>query len=435
MPFNAHRVFAGSNNVDGYLDALTLDSKLEESLRSARDQIRKAVKEGLADWSTVVRRQDLFDSALTASEVPPLRPKFRMQGSFTYRTCNVPAQIPPQEVDLDDGLFLPISFLIQNGGSRPSVASKGFFATVERILAPLCKRNQWVLITDKPSCVRIRVSDKAHIDLALYAISDQDFETLTQTAVALMAQDARQRVQLFDQLRDSLEFPEDVYGRLRNDQIMLAHRDDGWKPSDPRLLEEWFRDALKTHGEQLRRICRYLKGWRDYQWSACRLASIAIMSAVITAYEEALTDVPDNRDDKALLLVAEKLPGLLSNAILNPVVAGQRLDEGWTTGQRTEFVAKANDLLRNIRRAIIEVDEAGAAIAALAAAFGDRIPDDIRLVSSDEDEPAPERKAAALAAPTLIIPSGAEAARRAELAARELESRGPQSKPWLDKSK
>ena len=42
-----------------------------------------------------------------------------------------------QEIDLDDGVFLPVSFLSQNGGAHPIVASAGYFAAVERILLAL----------------------------------------------------------------------------------------------------------------------------------------------------------------------------------------------------------------------------------------------------------------------------------------------------------
>jgi hypothetical protein len=62
---------------------------------------------------------------------------------------------------------------------------------------------------------------------------------------------------------------------------MLAHRDEGWKPSDPRKLEEWFRAAVRQHGEQLRRVCRYLKNWRDNRWEGCRLSSIALMACTV----------------------------------------------------------------------------------------------------------------------------------------------------------
>lgn len=432
MTLNAHCVFVGKGEEEGYLDKLTLDESKVEALRNARDEVRQALQHGLRNWSGVVRKEDLFAAELMSIDVPGLRPKFRMQGSFVYRTCNDPAQTPPQEADLDDGLFLPVSFLSQNGTLHPSVTSKGFFIAVERILDPVCKRNRWLLITDKPSCVRIKISSDAHIDLALYAVPDEEFQELVETAAA-RAGNSQERVALLHELQDNLELAEDLYRAVGADQIMLAHRDDGWKPSDPRLLEDWFHSAISAHGEQLRRVCRYLKGWRDYQWPACRLASIAVMSAVVTGYQQALKRVPENRDDEALLVIAESLPGIFANAIANPVTAGQRLDEGWTGEQRAEFVAKAKELLRQIRFAFSESDDAEVALATLTTVFGSRIPDDPELISMDKHS-APETKAAALAAPAMIIPTGAEATRRAELAARELENRGTKSKPWIGNS-
>jgi hypothetical protein len=383
MTLNVHRVFTGSGGAKNYLSALTVDDATEATLRAARDKIRNAVKDGLRDWETLVRKQDLFESVFASVEPPPLRPKFRMQGSFSYRTCNVPAQTPPQEIDLDDGVFLPVSFLSQNGSIHPAIVSRGFFVAVERILDPLCKSEGWRLVKDKSSCVRVEVTNDAHIDLALYAIPDEDFISLVETASAKAAH-TQNRVLTKRQLQESIEFADELYRDLPADHIMLAHRDEGWKKSDPRKLEDWFRAALKTYGEQVRRICRYLKGWRDYQWNACRLASIALMAAVIKAYEEAAAAVPENRDDKALLMVAERLPGILSGRIDNPVVEGARLDEGWSPEQRAAYVARAKDLHRRLQDALQGTDNPDGALASLTAAFGDRIPDDTDLIATED---------------------------------------------------
>ena len=97
-----------------------------------------------------------------------------MQGSFAYRTLNEPAHNPPQEIDLDDGVFVPVSFLNDSGRARPALISSGYFAAVEALPAPICVLNGWKLIDDKPSCVRVELDGSAHIDLALYAIPDAE---------------------------------------------------------------------------------------------------------------------------------------------------------------------------------------------------------------------------------------------------------------------
>jgi len=86
------------------------------------------------------------------------------------------------------------------------------------------------------------------------------------------------------------------------------------------------------------------------------------MSAVVTVYDEAQEAVAENRDDLALLMVAERLPNILSGVIANPVVDGQRLDEGWTSEQRSEFVSEAKVLLRHLQDAIMGTDDREVAI-------------------------------------------------------------------------
>lgn len=387
MALNAHQVFNGGRGEEGYLAALTLDGATEQMLRNARDRIRGALKEGLRNWEALIQKHELFEAAFASAEMPHLRPKFRMQGSFSYRTCNVPAQNPPQEIDLDDGVFLPVSFLSQNGSMHPAVVSRGFFAAVEKILAPLCMKQGWKLIKDKASCVRVQISKDAHVDLALYAIPDQEFVTLVEAAASIMPTNIQGRVNAKTEVIEGIEFAEELYRGLKPDHIMLAHREEGWKPSDPRKLDDWFQAALKNHGEQVRRICRYLKGWRDHQWRSSRLSSIALMAAVVKAYKEATDEASQSRDDKALLMVVERLPAILSGEIENPVVSGQRLDEGWTQEERYNYVEKAKELLHRIQNALLYTNNAKTALVNLTAAFGDRIPDDTSLVIPDDVAP------------------------------------------------
>ena len=128
-------------------------------------------------------------NAETSTSLPSflrLRPRFRMQGSGAYHTLNDPAHKPPQEVDFDDGVFLPTSFVNGGGMVEPLLAAKGYFIVVENILAPLCEDNGWKLIATKPTCVRVRVDNHAHIDLPLYAIPDEQFVELVEANARIM---------------------------------------------------------------------------------------------------------------------------------------------------------------------------------------------------------------------------------------------------------
>ncbi len=376
MSMNAHRVFMGPSGADHYLAALTIDEKTERKLRAVRDVLREALRDGLRSWPTRIRADELFEKSMVTAAPSVLQPKFRMQGSFAYHTVNLPEHQPPQEIDLDDGVFLPVSFLSQNGKVNPVVMSRGYFSAVERILMPVCKHRGWKLITDKASCVRVQVTPDAHVDLALYAIADEPFSRLIEKAALAKSLNSQQR----QSLEDSIELMEDAYRDLSENEIMLAHREEGWKPSDPRKLDDWIRDAVSRHGPQLRRLCRYVKGWRDFQWPKSRLASIALMSAVVTVFDRASVEFDDSRDDRALLKVAQELPGILAGEISNPVVDGQRLDEGWTSQERSDYVIRARELVKHVQAALDGTNDVDAALARLKAAFGQRIPDDKGLI-------------------------------------------------------
>jgi hypothetical protein len=387
MGINAHRAFNGATTENTYLRALTIDDLERKKLRDARDDIRDAISGGFRKWSNVIDREELFESVALATtylhdDEPTLRPKFRMQGSWSYHTLNCATFVPPQQVDLDDGLFLPISFLNRQGTAHPAIISSRYFDAVEAMIAPLCMQRGWTLVK-KPSCIRVVIDTESHLDIALYAIPDDEFRVLLEKASATAA--TRFGASVLD---EAVSFAEEIYPNIPADRIMLAHRREGWKPSDPRKLEDWFQEAVEEHGEQLRRVCRYLKGWRDYTWEECRLSSIALMACVVTAFDEASAAASENRDDRALLGTAERLPGLLSNRIPNPVVDGQFLDEGWTLTQREAFVKGAEGLLGSLARALNSSDPEYA-MDALRSSFGHHMPEDEDLFRSESEIGAP----------------------------------------------
>lgn len=385
MPLNAHRVFFAPGDTRHYLRELTIDPGTDQSLREVRDILCTELRDGLRRWSQFASANELFEKHVASAPPPVLAPKFRMQGSFAYHTVNEPEYKPPQEIDLDDGVFLPVSFLRQQGAVQPVVLSHGYFFAVERILLPVCARKGWELCTDKPSCVRVKLPFNAHVDLALYAIADDQFVRLVEKeALAKGLNEERRRA-----LEDQLDLMESVYRSLDTNEIMLAHRKEGWKPSDPRRLDDWFAEANKRHSEQLRRVCRYLKGWRDYKWKESRLASIALMAAVVKVYDQAGGAINSTRDDKALLHVANALPGILDSQIDNPVVPGQRLDEGWSGEDREAYVEAANQLAEYMRVALERCSNPDEAFEYLRAAFGPRIPDDPTLIQVADSLSAP----------------------------------------------
>ena len=64
----------------------------------------------------------------------------------------------------------------------------------------------------------------------------------------------------------------------------MATRAGEWKPSDPGAVAQWFRDCSSVHGEQLQRICRYVKAWRDFHWTEGGPSSILLMILVTQGF-------------------------------------------------------------------------------------------------------------------------------------------------------
>lgn len=386
MPINAHKAFV--SRPSGYKFALNLSEEQERTLRNARDEIRSEISSQFGAYAKALGDQVLFEDKAPVLVRSYQTPKFRMQGSFSYHTCNQPAHVPPQEIDLDDGLFMPVSYFQKSGDRSPVVQSAAYFFIVERILAPLCDKKGWHLVTDKPSCIRVKIDDTMHTDLALYSVPDTDFQRIVK--------DSQSRGVHF---RDELRMEDTAYRMLSHDELMLAHRNEGWMKSDPRKLEDWFVDAVKQYGEQVRTVSRYLKGWKDFQWPEGRLASIALMAAVVSVFEKASVAIASDRDDLALLRVAEDLPDFLTNDISNPVVEGARLDQGWSAEERSDYVAKAKVLAERLKGALMQASDRAAAVEALQDQFGGRIPDDLTLYVPDASL---ETKASEFAAPTAL---------------------------------
>ncbi|UXN68574.1 CBASS cGAMP synthase [Devosia neptuniae] len=421
MALNAHRLFENQTTYGSFHSAITVTENQENQLRAARDDIRSALKRGLRDWADVVEKAILFEDVASSFPTPPLRPRFHMQGSFSYRTQVEPAQFPPQQIDLDDGLFLPVSYLTNNGARHPVVASKGLFAAVERILLPLCKTKGWKLGDPKDSCVRVEISQTAHVDVALYAIPDAQFAQLVEDAAAAQLQ--KGLVDNAARIRDEVEFDADLYRRISGSEIMLAHRKEGWKPSDPRKLGDWYQTAVDNHGSQVRRVSKYLKGWRDFQWESSRLSSIAIMAGIVAAYDADPQGFEDSRDDLAILSIAKTLPAFLSARIDNPVVDGQRLDEGWSADQRNEYVAAASSLANLVRRAIEMSASPTEAVRLLQEAFGQRIPKHEDLIEVE-----------ALPAPA-VVRSAEYREQVAAAAVSDVRQAGTATRPWSSRNK
>lgn len=155
---NVSKLLYTTTDPESFLENLNAE---DGDLKAAKAKIRGHLREAFSKTS-----RDLFGQEVC--------PRFFTQGSSSYKTLNDPAWPPSQQKDLDDGCYLPLSFV---KGEQPSKAAEQFFKFVDAVLGELAKAEGWTLIK-KPTCVRLEIALDAHIDIPLYAIPDREFALL-----------------------------------------------------------------------------------------------------------------------------------------------------------------------------------------------------------------------------------------------------------------
>ena len=346
---NLSPLFNTSEDEPNLLQALELTAAQRLQITVAKNEVRQCLKLGIP---RVLVEQGY------KGDIP--QPRFFTQGSWAYKTLNSPAHLPPQQSDVDDGAYLPISFL--KGSKKPSVASAIFFAAAEEALRKLveAKRSEnWKLVTDKPTCIRIEISATAHIDIPLYSIPDDEYVTLEKAATTYG----------FDSLTEAVNVRKaDSWTTLPIGEVLLAHRENDWITSDPRPVKDWFVDQVEVKGEQLRRVVRYLKAFRDWQWKSGGPSSILLMAAAAPLFSKI-----DRRDDLALLEVLKGLPAALRNGVSNPVDEDETLSGRMTVGALEE-AAKKFEMFENYLNGALNASDEATACNWMINMFGPRFP-------------------------------------------------------------
>ncbi|MGS1047452.1 CBASS cGAMP synthase [Burkholderia glumae] len=330
-------------------DNLNLRDEERIRIAEAKNEVRMALRDGIPR---------VYTAEGHPGKIP--QPRFFTQGSWAYKTLNAPAQ-RPQQADVDDGCYLPLSFLTRT--DQPSVAADVFFDMAEKALADLVMGKGWKL-SRKPTCIRVEISDLAHIDIPLYAIPDEEFETLVKAV----------RHASLEGLGNVVEAAMDSWEDLPKTKVLLAHRDEGWMDSDPRPVKEWFVDQVETKGEQLRRVVRYIKAYRDWTWKSGGPSSILLMAAAAPLFVK-----QDRRDDQALADVVKQLPATLRKGVTNPVNPAESLTERLrASSDDADMVEQAalqfEDLSRRLQAAL-DASSAEQACTWVQGLFGPRFPD------------------------------------------------------------
>ena len=353
--FNLSPLFHKDNEVESFLVKLQVPKKQKDDLFAAKSAIKKILTEGIKEFT---------GSEQGGGKV--VSPKFHTQGSWSYKTVNSPCHIPPQQIDYDYGTYLPVSYLNNEG---PKVAAKLFFAAVDSLLNNLAQKKGWELDRSKKTCSRIILDKYCHIDIPLYAIPDDAYHELSERALA----------RGYSSLSDAIwEFHEKDWLGIDSDKIMLAMRDGDWVQSDPLKLHKWFLNEVAVRGEQIRRVCRYLKAWRDFHWKSGGPSSIFLMVCTSMCFKN-----KNGRDDLSLLSVLESLPNLLMEPIDNPTDRSECLSDRIKAQDINKLKDLSYEFFVDFSNAINETDDPLDACDLVIKHLGNRFPKTSKITHED----------------------------------------------------
>lgn len=385
-----NRLFYTTTDDKVFLDRIVPTQEQTDVLVDAKNAIRDHLRPRIREATTRVLG---MDKAVT--------PRFRTQGSWSYKTCVQPACHPPQEMDWDFGVYLPVTVWEESG--PPSAMAKIYFELVERLLSDLCKEKDWTLYHGKDTCIRVQINTWAHIDIPLYAAPEHEFTQILEKAAQLRALSDRSRDVFVESYADT-EFSQQQWEDMVD--IVMATRTGEWKLSDPEEITRWFLDRVEEYSEQLQRVCRYLKAWRDYQWrDGTGPTSVCLMIAVAQAFES-----HPGRDDLALEKAARRLATALRGEVRETAIAdgaedfNKRLDGIGRddAGRRAAALAEA---LRSARFQLSHLSDL--AIIQLQGQLGERIPNRVDLVQPDSGEDAIRLVAAERVSRPVVKPTSA----------------------------
>lgn len=390
---NAHPLFNGLRNDPSFLANLNIDPFVRTSLLAARKEIRQTLREA---FRTVAATDEYWDEAyarrVNSRNRAQIEVKFMTQGSFAYKTVNAPAQAAVQEIDLDDGVYVPVEYL---DNDRPALTARGMFEFIESALDSLRRERRWIIDTTKNCCVRVKLWPGAHIDLPVYSIPRDRFEAVNENLVKADVQvAAMSRGMVMDE----------AY-KLPTDKIMLAHRDGTWIHSDPQKLHDWVTTCENRNGPIYTRLCRFFKGWRDFTWAKSTLSSVCLMRAIDLALRQLPALPVQNRDDAMILEVAKQLPDILRGKVGNPVVKDACLNQ-WSDSDGRMIIAGAESLKGSMLQALEKTGSPVEVVRQMQQMFGGRVPfrPDVVQISGNAISAIKAAAPATVAAPR-VIPS------------------------------
>jgi cyclic GMP-AMP synthase len=374
---NANALFQGLKSKPSFTNAIHIKvgDNEDKLLLGARNEIRRQIRSAFSEFRKYLkdseRRKELYedrglDFKAEGGLLKSVDIRFLTQGSRAYGTLIRPAQPAFQEIDLDDGVYFPMPFV----NDRPVFSSKALFKLITDILAPLVEKYGWE-IEPKDTCLRVILTNQnAHIDLPLFAVRQASFQLLTDAYEKQTGQSVRKSQNLndsFDNEARSL--------RLEQSDILLAHREKDWIPSDPKEIHDWFIDQVARFGQVLRRSIRYSKAWRDNLWAQSDLSSIALMIACRDCIAELGERPASDRDDLMMLRIAERLPDRIRRGNLCWREGGPAVCADWDDGERENMALAMEAFAEALDAALNLSQHPKVVVDRLRATYGERFPD------------------------------------------------------------
>lgn len=342
MTWNFHRYY--NDSTDGLISKLKLASEQVAMLKGLRNRVRIRTKEVFEEAKELAKASNAVLSleSMTArvsntrlkhldpqaqAEVAllirdmdesarkaflSLNPRFWTQGSFQYDTLNNPYFTPPQEMDIDDGTYLPMAIF----EDQPVIGHRLLLLLVDSSLKSLAYENGWEFDAQR-KCARLKIPmANTHIDVPMYAIPEDQFllkEAAMAKAISTVALDSAERrfIASFEDYSADYELDEGCVN------LAVREGDQKWIKSDPKIVEDWFKASCKRIGPHLRDVCRFLKSWRDVQWKdGGGPSSILLMAATVNILDR----VPHDRTDlgATMRMLAKNLASEFFNGVESP---------------------------------------------------------------------------------------------------------------------
>jgi len=219
-------------------------------------------------------------------------PRFYRQGSYAHRTMINPLS---GDYDIDDGVYLDLSEFDEEPSTR----------TIHRWISEAVEDHTQTPPKDKEPCVRAIFKAGYHVDLPAYKIEKNG---------------------------DGSE------------KYHLAKKTCGWVASDPRAMTRWFQNQVKEKSEQVRRLIKYFKGWRDYRSTRSATKLPSGLTLTILACEQYQSDP---RDDISFTETARSILSRLrlSDAIWKPYQPTENMRDYLSDAQFEHFLDELEKLV------------------------------------------------------------------------------------------